>query len=282
MSDIVSKNFGFSTPFLRGYTCLKIPIVDDDGMSAWPEFFPADKIDAMRTAVGMRNFSAQMMLKYVPPDRVRLDPGALQIYDAEFDVGRARIGENVITGACAYWDPSTGRKKSDGSVCIILYRDDKTRRAFIHDVMYLTVSDDELHPLGRQCDMVLDFMRRHGMRRIAIETNGIGAGIPEIMRDVAQTHGENICVHKISSTRSKDDRILDAVEPMLSSGRLYAHRRVGTTPLFAEMLGWAPQGGGAHDDGLDAVAGAILCAPVPVRPIGAATRLFAANTNFKI
>ena len=284
MSNIVSKNFGFSTPFLRGYNCLKLPVVDDAGNPVWPEMFGTDRIDALRDAVGPRQFSAQMMLEYISPQRVRLDPGALGIYEDEFDMRTARIGEYSITGACAYWDPSGGRRKSDGSVCVILYRDDKNRRAFIHDVVYLTVDDDDLHPLARQCDMVLDFIRRRGMRRIAIETNGIGGGLPEIMRDVAARRGENICVQKISNSRAKDDRILDAIEPMLASGRLHAHARVGRTPLFSEMMGWSPLGGGmhVHDDGLDAVAGAILTTPVAVRPLGAVGHTFSANTNFKV
>lgn len=282
MSNIVSENFGFSTPFLRGYNCLKLPVIDEDGNPAWPEVFDIDRIDELRRAVGPRHFSAQMMLEYISPQRVRLDPGALRIYEDEFDARTARIGEYGISGACVYWDPSGGRRKSDGSVCVMLYRDDKNRHAFIHDVMYMTVGDDELHPLARQCDMVLDFMRRHGMRRITVETNGIGGGLPEIMRDVAARRAENICVQKISNSRAKDDRILDAIEPMLASGRLHAHARVGRTPLFSEMIGWSPLGGGAHDDGLDAVAGAILTAPVAVRPLGAARHTFSANTNFKV
>lgn len=281
MSDIVYKNFAFSTPFLRGYRTLKIPIMDDAGTPAWPELFPTEKIDEMRETVGPRHFSAQMMLEYIAPERVRLDPGALILYDADFDAAHARLGEWEITGACAYWDPSSGRRKSDGSVCVMIYRDDKNRRVFIHDVVYLCVSDDDMHPLARQCDMTLDFLRRNGMRRICLETNGLGGGLPEIMRDVASRRGANIYVQKITNTRPKQDRILDAIEPMLSSGRLYAHRRIATTPLFAEMMGWSPIGGG-HDDGLDAVAGAILSAPVSIRPATGMGRTFSANTDFKV
>ncbi len=244
--------------------------------------FPPARIELLRETVGRRHFLSQMMLECVDLDKSRLDPGALRFYDAEFDARSARIGPDAVTGAALYWDPSGGRKKSDGSVCVMVLRDDRSRRAFVHDAIYLTVSDEDAHPLARQCDMVLDFMVGRSMRRIAIETNGIGNALPEIMRDVAARRGANIFVQKIVNNRNKETRILDAIEPLLSTGRLYAHVRVRQTPLMSEMLGWSPVGAFSHDDGLDALAGALAMTPWPVRPIGAPVRLFSANTDFKV
>lgn len=282
MSDIVYKNFSISTPFLRGFRELRIPVVDSSGNPAWPDMFPLSRIDAMAESVGRRHFLSQMMLEYVDIDKSRLDPGALNFYDTEFDDRMARIGADAVTGAALYWDPSGGRRKSDGSVCVLVFRDDKSRRAFIHDVIYLTVSDDDPHPLARQCDMILDFMDRSAMRRIAIETNGIGNALPEIMRDVAARRGANIFVQKIVNNKNKETRILDAIEPLLSTGRLYAHRRIQSTPLISEMLGWSPVGAFCHDDGLDAVAGALAMTPYVVRPLSGNGQIFSANTNFNI
>lgn len=282
MSNIVYKNFTFSTPFLRGYRELKIPIVSADGTPAWPDLFPPQRIDDLRNSVGARYFSAQMMLEFIAPDRARLDPDALKLYDCDFDARNARIGENIITGASVYWDPSTGRKKSDGSVCVLIYRDDKNKTIFVHDVLYLIVSDDELHPLARQCEMVLDFLMHHGLRRIYIETNGIGNALPEIMRTIANKRNVTISIQKITNHKNKETRILDAIEPVLSSGRMFAHRRVQSTPLIAEMLGWTPIGGVGHDDGLDATAGAMCTVPIPIYPIGRRRATFSANTDFKI
>ena len=279
---MVYKNFSFSTPFLRGYRELKIPVISGDGTPAWPEMFPVSRIDEMRRAVGARYFSAQMMLEFVAPERARLDPDALHLYDDAFDMRTARIGEYLVTGAVAYWDPSTGRQKSDASVCVLVYRDDNNRHLFIHDAVYLTVSDSELHPLARQCEMVLEFLLRHGLHRVCIETNGIGNALPEIMRDVARRQNVSVNIQNITNHTKKETRILDAIEPVLTTGRLHAHRRIQSTPLIAEMLGWSPLGGVGHDDGLDAVAGAICAAPVPVRPLGQVIRPFTANTEFKI
>ena len=223
-----------------------------------------------------------MMLEYIAPERVRLDPGALHLYDGDFVHTVARVDNWDITGATVYWDPSSGRKNSDASVCVLIYRDDKTRRVFIHDVMYMVVSDSELYPLAHQCEMVLEFLSRHCLRRIYIETNGMGNALPEIMRDVSSRHNMRISVQKTTNTKNKETRILDALEPLLTSGRLYAHQRVRSTPLISEMLGWTPMGGTTHDDGLDAVAGAICAIPTPIRSCGPHGGQFHAKTDFTI
>ena len=279
---MVYKNFSFSTPFLRGYRELKIPIISPDGTPAWPEMFPATCLEELRQTVGARYFSAQMMLEFIAPDRAKLDPDALRLYNDDFNPHTARLGEHTVTGATVYWDPSTGRKNADGSVCILLYRDDKTKNLFIHDVAYLVVPDDEVHPLARQCEMVLCFMQRHGIYRICVETNGLGNALPEIMRDVCARRNVTVTIQKIINHQRKETRILDAIEPVLTAGRLHAHVRIQSTPLIAEMLGWTPVGTIGHDDGLDALAGAICAQPIPVRPLGRSAQIFSANTDFKI
>ena len=282
MSDIVYKKIGFSTPFLRGFKTLKIPIVDAVGTPAWPEMFPLSTIDSLRTTVGARHFASQMMLTPISSERVRLDPGAIHFYDDDFNSQNAHIGDNVITGATIYWDPSLARINSDGSVCVMIYRDDKSHRIFIHDVMYLVVSDNDDHPMATQCERVLDFMVHHNMRRICVETNGIGNALPEILRECAGKRGMDIVVQNVVNNKRKSDRIIDTLEPILSTGRLYCASRVQSTPLLSEMIGWSPVGCTTHDDGIDAVAGAISAMSIPVRPIGRAVRTYSANTNFTI
>lgn len=283
MSDILYEKNVFSTPFLSGYSELKIPIVDSDGNSAWPAVFPPEKIDQIRQTVGERHFSAQMMLNYVPPEKIRLDPGSIHFYEDEFDSRFARIGENPVSGAVIYWDPSGGRRNSDNSVCVLVYRDDKTRRVFIHDIMYIVVPEDVDYPLAYQCERVLEFARRHKMHQIVIETNGIGAALPEIMRDIVNHNGGTVQIRPITNSRRKEDRILDALEPIMTTGRLFANRRITQTPFISEMLAWSPVGASTeHDDGLDAVSGAITCAPTPVRPASGVMPRYTANTDFKI
>lgn len=244
--------------------------------------FPLEKIHEMEVIVGPRHFSAQMMLEYVDDERVHLDPGAVHFYESGFDYHNVRIGENIITGYTCYWDPSSGHANSDGSVCVLVYRDDKNRNFFIHDIMYMKVSDDDIHPLATQCGAVLDFMQKHRLSRIGIEINGIGNALPEIMRDVAQRKHLPINILTISNHTKKETRILNALEPVLTTGRLYMHNNIRQTMLVSEMLAWTPIGSVEHDDGLDAVAGALTMVPCPLHPLNKCSKIIKANTDFKI
>ncbi|MDR2413101.1 MAG: hypothetical protein LBD50_02725 [Rickettsiales bacterium] len=269
-------------PFLRGYSVMRLPIVRADGTPEWPEMFPLEKIEQLRASVGQRHFSSQMMLEYLNDEKLALDPEALHFYDFDFDPRFARLGDNLITGVSFYWDPSAGRAKSDGSVCALVYKDDKNKRAFVHDIRYLKVSDGDLHPLGTQCDEILDFMRMHGLRNIAVEVNGIGSALPEILGDVAKKKGQALIVQKITNHKNKEARILDSIEPVLTTGRLWMRRRICGTRLMTEMLEWSPIAANARDDGLDALAGALQMRASPVRPMSAGFKILKANTDFKI
>ena len=261
MSFRLNEIFNNSIPFLSGYKQLKIPIVDSTGNPAWPEVFPIEKIHEIERIVGPRHFSAQMMLEYVAEERVHLDPGALNFYDDDFDFRNVRIGEHLITGVCLYWDPSSGHTSADGSVCALVYRDDKNKTAFIHDILYLTVEDNDIHPLATQCESVLSFMQKHKTNRLGIEINGIGNALPEIMRRTADMKGTPVNIVQISNHTKKETRILNAIEPLLNTGRLFMHNTIKQTMLLAEMLSWTPIGSIEHDDGLDAVAGALTMLP---------------------
>ena len=282
MSIRLNENFDNSTPFLRGYKQIKIPILDDAGNPAWPEMFPLEKIHELETIVGPRHFSAQMMLEYVPEEQVYLDPGAINFYGDNFDNHFARIGNHEISGVSFYWDPSSGRSASDGSVCALVYRDDKNSVVFVHDLLYITVADDDLYPLANQCESVLDFMQKHNLIKIGIEINGIGNALPEIIRNVATKKQMSINIVQIANHTKKETRILNAIEPILTTGRLYMHEKIKQTMLLSEMLAWTPIGSNEHDDGLDAVAGALSMTPYPVRAINQRNQIIHANTYFKI
>ena len=177
--------------------------MDSAGNPAWPEMFPTEKIQELQRIVGPRHFSAQMMLEYVAEEKICLDPGALRFYDDDLDHRTCRLGNHLITGLCAYWDPSSGHSSSDGSVCVLIYRDDKNRTAFVHDILYMVVPDDDIHPLATQCDKVLLFMQKHKLNRIGIEINGIGNALPELLRNTADAKHFAIHIVQISNHTKK-------------------------------------------------------------------------------
>ena len=267
---------------MLGYKKFLLPILNTDGTSAWPEVFPVDKINNLRKTVGEHHFMAQMMLQFTPLDKVRLDPGKIQLYDYEFNSIDAQIGDFKITGATVYWDPALGHKNTDSSVCVIVFRDDKSHNIFIHDIMYMIVPNECQQPLTYQCDLVLNFLATYKLHRLAVETNGLGTALPEILMDKIASRGGGISIQKIINRDKKETRILNTFEPLLGAGRLFAHTRIQKTPFMSEMLGWSPIGGIGHDDGLDAVAGAINAMPIPIRPTNSIVKQYTANTNFKI
>lgn len=269
-------------PFLRGYRVLKMPIIDQDGNPTWPDMFPPDAIESLRHSVGVRHFSAQMMLEYIAEEKSRLSPDALQFYNHEIDMRTAKLGDIKISGLGAYWDPSSARISADSSVCALVLRDDVTRRAFIHDIEYLHTSDEDNHPMATQCNAVLNFMLRYNLRHIAIEVNGLGNAMPEILRDTAIRRSQSVVVQKITNHEKKERRILNSIEPLLSTGRLFAHARIQNSELINEMIDWSGAGGAVHDDGLDAVAGALRIKPIPFRARGEIIRPHHARCDFKI
>lgn len=266
---------------MTGYKHLRIPIADENGVPAWPELFPLKRVEALRETVGARHFASQMMLAPMPLERARLDADALHFYDEEFDAKSARLGDAPVTGYALYWDPSVARKENDSSVCVLVFRDDRNRRAFIHECVYLETDDDDPHPLATQCGMVLDFMESRGLNNIAIEVNGLGNALPEILRREADARGQTANARRITNHENKERRILDAIEPLLGTGRLHAHARVRETGLADEMADWTPNGW-TRDDGLDAVAGALRLQPIPLRPRAAICRPIRAGTEFRI
>lgn len=256
--------------------------MDSAGNPAWPEVFPIEKIHEIENTVGPRHFSAQMLLEYVSEDRIHLDPGAVRFYSDDFNENLGRIGEHTITGGSIYWDPSSGRSVSDGSVCVLIYRDDKNKTVFVHDMTYMVVQDEDTHPLSTQCESVLNFMRKHRFNRIGIEINGIGNALPEIIRNVAITQNMHINIIQIANHERKETRILNTIEPVLNTGRLFMNEKIKQTMLLSEMLAWTPIGSTEHDDGLDAIAGALAMNPAPIRPITNHIGLIKANTEFQI
>ena len=282
MSIRLNENFDNSTPFLKGYKQLKIPIINNAGNPAWPEMFPAEKIQELEMVVGPRHFSAQMMLEYIAEERLHLDPGAINFYEDDFDNRLGRIGNHEISSVSCYWDPSSGKSTSDGSVCALVYRDDKNRTAFLHDILYANVSDEDLYPLASQCEAVLNFMRKHNITRIGIEINGIGNALPEIIRTHAIQKNMSINVIQVSNHTRKENRILNAIEPILTTGRFYMYEKIKQTMLLSEMLAWSPVGSSEHDDGLDALAGALAMNPWPIRTISKHNQIVHAKTEFNI
>lgn len=266
---------GESRPFLDGFSRLELPLVDARGRSAWPERFPMERIGAIRKRSGPNKFDSQMMLRPVNIADGRLDPDRLRLYEAELDYAEGNgvplltIGGRRMVSAACWWDPAYGAPgKGDSSVVAALFTDGEGLY-WLHRVRYLThdparTDTDEATQLCRQ---VARFAAELHLPAVQLETNGLGRFLPGLLRRELAAAGMACAVVEASSSRAKDQRIVDAFDAVLAAGALHAHRSVWDTPFVAEMREWQP-GAKGRDDGLDAVAGCLLSQPVRLSRAG--------------
>ncbi len=253
---------------MEGFRRCVVPVVNQDGASAWPDRFPADEVEAMRRRVGPSVFASQMLLQPQRPEAARLDPATMQRYDDEVDlVERNRqpqlsIGGVRMVAASTWWDPAYGgHKKGDGSTIAVVFIDAEGRY-WLHRILYLKVDPtSSVDPATQQCRQVAKLLAELHLPSVTLESNGIGGFLPGILRRELTRQGVSASVVSASSRTNKGQRILAALEAPLAADMIRAHGSVWRTPLIGEMREWHPASRG-HDDRLDAFAGAVAAAPV--------------------
>ncbi|WP_207460163.1 phage terminase large subunit [Azospirillum sp. SYSU D00513] len=278
---------GESVPFLDGFERKLLPVYTEDETGrrtyAWPKRFDEAQVNRMRKATGPNKFSSQMLLKPVNIAEGWFDPGRLGIYDGELDYRESR-GRAVLTlngarlaSASCWWDPAFARpsaegvRRGDSSVVAAVFGSEDGR-FFLHRLRYLTVdAADEHSEAEQQCRQVAAFLRDHHLPNVRVEINGVGRFLPGQLRSVLRKTGTPAAVIEESSRKAKAERIEEAYAAILADNRLLAHRSVWSTPFIREMREWRPDGSyRGHDDGLDAVAGCLLCEPYRFEKPGAA------------
>lgn len=264
-SETPHPEAGEEKPFLEGYDRLTIPVIDEAGISAWPERFPAGSIERMRLHAGPNRFASQMLLRPVNFAEGRLDADDLRFYDGKLHIS-AELGGLYLDGKrimhCgAWWDPSLAKAGGDASVLAVAFRDEDGR-ILLHHVEYIRFdpsgTDENLDQQCRKAAVVLQLLR---VPSVTIEMNGIGAHVPGALRTALAKDRVACAVREANTSRAKDVRILEAFDALLAARALHVHESVRKTPFIAEMREWRPGVKGLRDDGLDAVAGALSLLP---------------------
>ena len=264
-ADEARAESGEAKAFLEGFSRLKIPVHDETGASAWPEKFSADDIARIKRASGPNKFASQMMLEPVNIAQGRLDASALRFFDGKLDysaaLDRLFLAEKQMVAYGAWWDPSRGKDGNDGSVFAVVFMDAEGDR-YLQRVEYLTLSPFDTAPMAeQQCKQVAFAAQLSRVPSVTVEMNGIGGFLPDILRREIVKRGFSCAVREAHSTRSKDDRIVEAFDALLAARMLHVHESVMRTPFITEMQEWRPRKSGQRDDGLDAVAGALSLLP---------------------
>lgn len=254
--------------FLSGWRMLKLPVLNADGASEWPERFSVDKINALKQQSGAHKFLSQMMLTPVNISESRLDSARLKFYADTLayseanGAARLMLGSIRLVSVSAWWDPAFGSAAGDKSVVAIVFADEEGKY-YLHHMRYLSVPANT-EATAWQCAQVRQTIQAHFIPSIRLETNGIGKFLPALLRqELARTKTPCQVIEEVAK-QNKVMRILSAFDAPLMNGNLLVHASVKSTPFIQEMIDFSPDGK-AHDDGLDAVAGCLLAEPVRLK-----------------
>jgi hypothetical protein len=219
----------------------------------------------------INEWDSQYQLHSRPVHETRLNPDRIKAYAVEPVLKMANgelgmwLGNVRIVGASCRWDPSSGKLKSDVSALAVILQDDKGRRYWHRSVALrgevAEFDQDGKTITGGQVLQIAELVRALHLPRVTVETNGIGTFAPAVLK-AALKQGKLQCgVTGMTSTANKNKRILEAIEPPLTSGMFWAHVAVLKGPAFAQMRDWNPAVQDQPDDHIDALAGAITETP---------------------
>lgn len=274
------KEAGETRPFLDGFERKAFAIRDDKGKPTWPRRYGDEEIAALERSSGPIRFASQMMLTPMAPEQCRFDPAKLKRYSGEIEFrqsqGRASLwleGRKLVS-LRVWWDPSFGEpRKSDRNAIAAVYQDEGGAY-WLHRVHYfahdpeLAAEDPAGHAEADQlCRAAARFAQEIGAPAITVEDNGVGKVLPGLLRKALIAFDPAIGVIAYHAKTPKSERILAALDVPLAAGMMHAHASVCDGPFAEELREWQPFGkADRRDDGLDAVAGAILAEPVRLGP----------------
>ena len=250
-------------------------LVDLYAGCAWPERFDAADLTQRRTKTRTINaWDSQYQLHSKPLSEVRLDPARIQAY-AEEPVFRTAnkvptmwLGAVQIVTMSLHWDPSSGKIGSDISgICLDLQ--DRVGRHYWHRVLGLEgdiaqTNEDGSRILGGQVFALCDLIEKFHVPRVTIETNGLGLFASKFLAMALKQRQLHCAITEQPAVTKKSMRILDALEPIITGGMLWAHTSVLQGPLWDQMKDWNPQATGQKDDLIDAGAGAVTDQPARI------------------
>lgn len=253
-----------------------VGLVDFYGGSSWPERFTRSELEVRRKKCRTVNeWDSQYQLHSKPVGEVRLDPERIKPYAVHPHVEQANrnvrmmLGQVQIVSARAYWDCAVGKVGGDDSAFSLLL-DDAAGNTYWHVCVGLTGEfaefEDTRNKLitGGQVMQVCELIERFNIPNVYVETNGVGAFVPTLLRQTIKQEKLHCGVKDIQASGNKNARILEALEGPLKSSVLWAHVDVLNGPLWDQMKDWNPAVTRQPDDFIDSGAGAILQAPVRI------------------
>lgn len=246
-------------------------LLDICAFCVWPERFNREEIEQRRKETRTLNaWDSQYLLEAKPISETRLDPAKIIPYDVEPEIRISNkipsmyLGGAKIAGMAMRWDPAGAKLNSDVSALALVLQDDRGRR-YIHRAIELTGEVAEFSKdgkiIGGQVFQICDIIEKFHVPRVTIETNGIGGFAPAVMKGALKQRRLTCGVAEEASVANKNKRILEAFEPVISSGMLWAHVDVLSGPTWDQMKDFNPGTKNQGDDFIDVEAAAISDTP---------------------
>lgn len=247
-------------------------LVDFYAGSAWPERF--DTKELIKRRYSTRTISAwdsQYQLHSKPLTDARLDPDKIREYNVEpilhvaNNHAEMRLGNVKIAGMIAYWDVAMGKVKGDASTLSLMLTDEKGHLYWhICEALKgeLATFADDTKINGGQVVQIRDLVEKYHIPKVVVEVNGPGSFAAKLLRSALK--GMGCGVAEEYSVANKQKRILDAFEPPISSGFLWAHSRVLDGEAYKQLREFDPSLTNQPDDYIDSGAGAIHQTPVRI------------------
>lgn len=247
-------------------------VVDCYAGPAWPGRFTSEELQQRRRKTRTLNaWDSQYQLHSKPVHEQRLDPDKMVPYDVKPRLETANkevmlmLGKVRIVGATARWDCSLGKVDSDASAFSAVFTDARGN-------LYWQFAEGLEGDIDEQCQKVRQLVIDNFLPRVTVETNGVGGFVPSILRKHLAGHGVpgkrqppvRCAVVEDHAAENKNKRILDAFEPPMSSGFLWAHVSVCDGPVRDQMKDWNPKVKKQPDDYIDSGAGAIAETPIRI------------------
>lgn len=247
-------------------------VIDICTWNAWPERFTRTAIEIKRKDTRTLNaWDSQYQLQSKPLTETRLDPEKIIPYAVQPSVREVNneicmmLGNVRIISAAARWDCSLGKLHSDASAFTLVLTDERGNLYWhlaVDLIGELAEFDEKGKIISGQCAQIRELVLTYQIPSIVVETNGPGGFVSPILRRALA--GIECGVVEEFSIVDKRKRILDALEPPLSSRFLWAHVDVLEGPSWDQMKDFNPAATNQPDDYLDSVAGAITATPVRI------------------
>lgn len=266
--ELNDKTLTFNTP--------PNSVIDCYAENAWPERFTTEEMLSRRMRCKTLNYwDSQYQLHAKPVTDLRLDPERLIAYNIEpFIVYANRaaamyLGRVKIAGMTCHWDPSSGKLNSDDSVLSIVLQDEKGCRYWHRSIPLVgqiaIYANDGKTIIGGQVKQICDAVKEFSVPRVTLETNGIGGFADAVLKAAFKQFNITCGVTAEHESTNKNKRILEGIQPPLSSGMLWIHVDA-LEHVEPQMLQWNPKVKDQPDDHLDAGAKAIVSSPERIKP----------------